>query len=82
MKTIVETSSRLSKYLLNDADVINLQDDCVIVGDPTNFIVSDLNAKSVIIYENVTAPSDWVGNKYLFDGMDWTANPNWNEPGA
>jgi hypothetical protein len=80
VKTIVEISTNLSKYLLDDAEVVVLNDDNIVVGDPAKFIIGDLNASTATIYESVTAPADWVGNKYTFDGTDWTLNPDWVDP--
>jgi len=83
MKTIVETSSGLSKYLLADDVTVTSNSDMVHVGDPIQFSIGDLNSSTVTITENVTnAPSDWSGNKYTFDGTTWTLNPNWVDPEA
>ena len=81
MKTIVETSTKLSKYLLADNVALTSGSDNIVVGDPAQFIIGDLNASTVTITENVTnAPSDWTGNKYKFDSGTWSANPDWVEP--
>lgn len=80
MKTIVENTTSLSKYLLDDAEVFVLNEDNIVVGDPAEFIIADLNANTATVYEGVTAPADWIGNKYTFDGTDWTLNPNWVDP--
>jgi hypothetical protein len=80
MKTIVETATGLSKYLLEDTVTVTLNDDAIVVGDPAMFIVADLNADNAVVYEGVTAPADWTGNKYTFDGSDWTLNPDWIDP--
>ena len=83
MKTIVETSTGLSKYLLADDVTITSNADNIVVGDPAQFIIGDLNSGTVTITENVTnAPSDWVGNKYKLDGTTWSANPDWVDPDA
>jgi hypothetical protein len=83
MKTIVETSSNLSKYLLADDVTITATADNITVGDPAQFIIGDLNSTTVTITDNVTnAPEDWSGNKYTFDGTTWTLNPNWVDPEA
>jgi hypothetical protein len=79
MKTIIETTSSLSKYLLNDDVVVTLSADHIVVGEPPQFIVADLNADNAVVYEGVTAPDDWTGNKYTFDGSVWTLSPNWVE---
>ena len=81
MKTIVETSTGLSKYLLADDVTITATADNITVGDPAQFIIGDLNSSNTTITENVTnAPEDWSGNKYTFDGTTWTLNPNWVDP--
>ena len=81
MKTIVETSSGLSKYLLADDVTITATAENITVGDPAQFIIGDLNSTTVTITDNVTnAPDDWSGNKYTFDGTTWTLNPDWVDP--
>ena len=81
MKTIVETSTKLSKYLLADDVTITATENDITVGDPAKFIIADLNSGNTTITENVTnAPSDWIGNKYKFDGTTWSANPDWVDP--
>jgi len=83
MKTIVETSTKLSKYLFADDVVITATATEITVGDPAQFIIADLNSTTVTITDNVTnAPEDWTGNKYFFDGTTWTANPDWVDPDA
>ena len=81
MKTIVETSTKLSKYLLADDVTITATADNITVGDPAQFIIADLNSSNATITENVTnAPEDWMGNKYKLDGTTWSANPDWVDP--
>ena len=83
MKTIVETSTKLSKYLLADDVTITATSDNITVGDPAQFIIADLNSGNTTITENVTnAPSDWTGNKYKLDGTTWSANSDWVDPDA
>lgn len=82
MKTIVENATNFSKYLLDNTEVVVLNEDNIVVGDPAKFIIDDLNASTVTVYEGVTAPVDWIGNKYTFNGTNWTPNPNWFDPMA
>jgi hypothetical protein len=81
MKTIVETSSGLSKYLLADNVTLTSTANDITVGDPAQFIIADLNSGTVTVTDNVSnAPADWTGNKYTFNGSAWAANPDWVEP--
>ncbi len=81
MKTIVETSTKLSKYLLADDVAITATADNITVGDPAQFIIGDLNSTTVTVTDNVTnAPADWTGNKYFLDGTTWSLNPDWVDP--
>ena len=81
MKTIVESSTGLSKYLLNDDVALTSTADNITVGDPAQFIIGDLNSGTVTITDNVSnAPDNWTGNRYFFDGTTWTTNPDWVDP--
>lgn len=77
MKTIIENDTRLSKYIFDDDVQINLLDSVI---ETPFFIVSDLNKNNASLFEQVSAPADWVGNKYCFDGQSWTIAPDWIEP--
>jgi hypothetical protein len=79
MKTIVEIETKLSKYLLDDAEAITFNADTIAVGEPTRFTVTDLDSGTAVVYGDVTAPDDWTGNKYTFNGTDWALDPNWVE---
>lgn len=83
MKTIVENSTNLSKYLFEDDMPLNIGSEEIAVGDPANldFYIGDLNSSNCTLHENVTnAPADWIGNKYTFDGTTWTQDSNWVDP--
>lgn len=81
MKTIVETSTGLSKYLLEDDVTITATATEITVGDPVQFIIGDMNTGNSTITENVTnAPDDWMGCKYTFDGTTWTIVEGWVDP--
>ena len=73
MKTIVENSTQLSKYLLEDSISVALNESNITVADPAQFIISDLNNATATLHTSVSnAPEDWEGNRYTFDGTDWT----------
>lgn len=73
MKTIVETSTNLSKYLLEDSVSVVIGENNITVGDPAQFIIADLDNSTATLHTDVSnAPEDWEGNKYTFDGTIWT----------
>jgi len=82
MKTVVENSTKSSKYIFDDNKVVTLEDTRIVVGkDPVELYVGDLNKGNSTLYEKVTnTPSDWVGCKYLFDGTTWSKDSNWVDP--
>lgn len=85
MKTIVETSTKLSKFLLaDDVEIVSTTEN-ITVGNPQAsnpaYRIGCHSSEDTTIYTNVTnVPSDWYGNKYTFDGTTWTIVPNWVDP--
>ena len=81
MKTIVDKTTNISKYLLEDDTTISLTAENITVGDPLQFTISDMNDSNSTVHESVaTPPEDWVGNKYKYNGTKWTANADYVEP--
>ena len=82
MKTIVSNSDNLSKYILENNKTVNSTEVNIAVGDPNNldFYIGDLNSNNSTIYENITPPEDWEGNRYTFDGSSWTEVEGWINP--
>ena len=81
MKTIVETSTKLSKYLLEDDVYVSMNSDDITVGAPAQFIIGDMSNNTATLHTDVTnSPTDWIGNKYTFDGTTWTQDPDWVDP--
>lgn len=80
MKTIVTNSDNASRYIEEDSQTITLSADNIVIGDPAENIICDLNNTNATLYTDVAnVPEDWVNFKYLFDGTTWTLNPNWLE---
>ena len=79
MKTIVQNTTNLSKYVFEDAAVVTLEAGQIVTPD---FIIGDLNQDNATMFTGVTPPTDWAGNKYFFDGTSWTVNPDWVDPTA
>ena len=78
MKALVRDN--ISLYLLTDDETVVMTEENITVGNPPKFIIGDCNSVNTTLHEGVTAPDDWTGCKYLFDGTDWALNPNWVEP--
>ena len=81
MKTIVD-SNNCSKYLLKDDKKVRLNNENIEVSTDNEllFIIGDLNESNSTVIENVSAPSDWIGCKYIFDGTNWEVCSDWIEP--
>jgi hypothetical protein len=83
MKTIVRKEKNVSLYIFPDeAPIITDGPYGFQVGMPAELLISDCKPDNAVVHENVTAPDDWVGCKYLFDGTTWTPNPDWVDPAA
>jgi hypothetical protein len=80
MKTVVRNSDSVSIYLFNDNEVLIIGSDNMIVGYPPKLIVNDCNENNVTLHSNLDAPADWIGEKYLLQGGEWTLNPNYVTP--
>jgi hypothetical protein len=80
MKTITFKSNNASIYLFDDGKFVDIQNDKTVVGNPVEYLIADCTQQTAEIYENVIAPADWCGHKYLFDGTTWTPNPDYQEP--
>lgn len=76
METIVNKNTLISKYLCQDGKA-KLFNDFMLLGQTR---VIDTNIHNSILYSVATYPEDWIGNKYLYDGENWSLNPDWIEP--
>jgi len=81
MQTIVDLNN-CSKYLLKDDKnvILNYENIEVSRADKLLFIIGDLNENNSTVIGGVSAPSDWAGCKYIFDGTDWEVSSDWVEP--
>lgn len=79
MRNIVENSTGLSKFLLPDDTRIIMSETQIDVGpeEKLDFIVGCHSSNDCTLYENVTLPDDYVGNKYLYVDGEWSINPEW-----
>jgi len=77
MQTITFNDSNISAYVFEDADTVTVSAENITC---PNFIIGDMNSGNATLHTGVTAPADWQGGKYLFDGTNWTANENWTDP--
>jgi len=76
MKTIVISPENVSLFLLEDSVQLDVQPDHIYSANH-NATITFLNASNCAIHEDVNAPVDWAPEKYLFDGVTWSANPDY-----
>tara|TARA_R110000824_G_C15114004_1_gene667389 strand:- start:174 stop:473 length:300 start_codon:yes stop_codon:yes gene_type:complete len=79
-KTITFNASNISAYLYDNDVPIVVESNRLVVGNPAELHIGDMHSGNATVHENVTAPADWYGGKYLFDGTTWTEKPNWVHP--
>lgn len=78
MKTIVINETNVSIYYLEDDHevLINKEGLWLGSGDHINQIVN-FTSETATIHTDVPTVSDWYGNKYLYNGSAWSANPDY-----
>ena len=81
-KTITFNDTGRSPYLFDDAKNVTMGADKITVGDEADpdFYIGDMNSSNATLHESVTGPDDWQGNRYTFDGSDWTEVDGWVDP--
>lgn len=78
MKTITFNADNRSIILTDDQAELVVETNHVKNGVQR---IYGLTEDKVTLHENVTnVPEDWSPSKYLFDGTNWTENPNWVDP--
>ena len=80
MKIIVRNIDNAAIYCLADDEIVSLNKEQMIIGNPPKFLVNDCNNENVTIYDGITAPDDWRGEKYLYVDGEWLLNPDYIEP--
>lgn len=84
-KTITRKSNNVSVFVLHDDATVDLSatPNATVrgnTGGTVDFDISELNSSNATAHEGVTAPADWQGNRYTFDGSDWTEVDGWVDP--
>ena len=81
-KTLTFNDTGRSPYIFDDAKNVTMGTDKITVGDDANpdFHIGDMNSGNATLHTGVTAPADWHGNRYTFDGSDWAEVDGWVDP--
>ena len=81
-KTITFNDTGRSPYLFGDSKNVTMGADKITVGDEANpdFYIGDMNSSNATLHTGVSAPADWQGNRYTFDGTTWTEVDGWVDP--
>jgi hypothetical protein len=74
------TKDKIVVYVLEDFEYVEITDNFTIIGNPETLIVSDCKSDNAKVFENVEAPTDWFGGKYIYDKSKFKLNPDWIEP--
>ena len=84
-KTITRKSNNVSVFVLHDDATVDLAatPNATVRGNTgghVDFDIGDLNSSNATVHEGATAPADWKGNRYTFDGTSWTEVDGWVDP--
>jgi hypothetical protein len=82
MKTLAFIDGKNSFLLFEDDVVVKIYNDLTRAHFPnnSNLIIGQCKDSNAVLHENVTPPSDWISNKYLYDpsaSPKWSINPKW-----
>lgn len=81
MKTLCRDN--ISYHMFADNKSVTINSVNVVVGDPVEYYIGDLNSSNCVLHTGVTEPSGYVaGGKHMFDGTTWSINPKWVDPPA
>ena len=81
-KTLTFNDTKISPYVFADDKNVTMGADKITVGadaDP-DFYIGDMNSGNATLHTGVTAPADWQGNRYTFDGTSWVQVSGWVDP--
>lgn len=73
------TRDKIVVYVLEDSEYVEITDNLTIIGNPVTIYVSDCKSNNAEVFENVEAPTDWKGGKYIYENSEFKLNPNFIE---
>ena len=81
-KAIVFNEDNRCPYVLDDSVTVTPAADRIQVrkNGGHDFDIGDMNSSNATVHEGATAPADWKGNRYNFDGTTWTEVDGWVDP--
>lgn len=74
MKTLITKDTKVSLYIFDDAEVLNLTETSIEVGTPPKLIIGDLNSSVAEVLTVSIVPSDWKGGAYKLEAGAWVRN--------
>ena len=77
MKTLVD-SDNVSLWLFDDDKGVYIGETRTEVGTPLEFYISDMRTDTCTLHTEVTAPENWVSEKYRYTTDEgWVLNPDY-----
>ena len=73
MQTIIDNNN-VSLFIFEDSDVVSLTEAGI---KAPGFTIGDLNSSTATLVATPAPPSDWIGSKYLYNGVSWVLNPEY-----
>ena len=75
MKTLIDTNTKVSKFIFEDDVEITLASDQITTPE---FTIGDMDSSNSTLIENITdTPQDWIGHKYIYENNKWKRSPSW-----
>ena len=74
----VLTKDGVVLFVCHDNEEMSLSSDNAIICESGQLTtVTDCNSANSKIYEGATVPSDFICQNYIYDGVKWEENPEW-----
>ena len=75
MKTLIDTNTKVSKFIFEDDVEITLTPEQIITPEYT---IGDMDSSNSTLIENITdTPQDWIGHKYIYENNEWKRSSGW-----
>jgi hypothetical protein len=79
-KILVNKENDIAVLHFSDSVDVTVNSNNVVAGAPHNNTITNFNSSNATLYTDVTLPDDFMDGRYKYDGSNFTANSDWQNP--